>query len=115
MIESISDTTFTILLLGFALIIIILIKVLFGKTVLPTLIGFILFGFLIRFTDSQWTFLSEQSQNIFSFFSKLGVIVLLFRIGLESDLKGLLGQLRRASLVWIAGITVNGLLGYVIS
>jgi len=113
--ESVTNMTFIIFLLGFTLTGVILIKALFGRSVIPSLIGFILFGFMLRVADGQWEIFSEQSQNIFIFLSKVGVIALLFRIGLESELTGLLKQLRRASLVWITGVLVNGFAGFLVA
>ena len=43
------------------------------------------------------------------------MISLLFRVGLESDLAGLMHQLARATKIWIGDIIVNGGLGFVTS
>jgi Kef-type K+ transport system membrane component KefB len=50
--------------------------------------------------------------EIFEFLAKVGIITLLFKVGLESNIKGLLGQLRNASLVWLGDVTVSGLMGF---
>jgi Kef-type K+ transport system membrane component KefB len=113
--DSVADTTFTILLLGLALIGTILVKALVGRSVVPALIGFIILGFLFRIADTHWNLFSEQSDCIFTFLSKVGIIALLFRIGLESQLTRLFEQLRRASVIWISGLFVSGFLGYIIA
>jgi Kef-type K+ transport system membrane component KefB len=45
---------------------------------------------------------------------KIGLIMLLFRIGLESNLAGLLRQLRSAGLVWLADVSLSGLVGFIV-
>jgi Kef-type K+ transport system membrane component KefB len=113
--ETAGDISFIILLLGISLIGIIAIKGALGQTVIPSLIGFIALGFVIRLVDEQWSILDHEAEYIFTFLSKLGVIALLFRIGLESHPGRLLEQLKRASLIWISGLLISGLSGYVVA
>jgi Kef-type K+ transport system membrane component KefB len=56
--------------------------------------------------------LSPGFSEIFGFLGKLGLISLLFRVGLESNLLGLLKQLRRASVIWSADVMFSGLVGF---
>lgn len=83
------------------------------RTLLPPLIGFLTLGFLIRLTDSRFQYLGSGSREILGFMANIGLITLLFRVGLESNLQGLLKQLRRASILWIGDVMVSGLLGFV--
>jgi Kef-type K+ transport system membrane component KefB len=98
---------------GVLLILTMLVKLLFERIDLPPIVGFLLLGFGIRTAESQWHFLTAQAEEILVFFAEIGVVTLLFRAGLESDLKGMLSQLRRASLVWTADVLISGLFGFV--
>ncbi len=49
---------------------------------------------------------------LLDFLSHIGVIALLFRVGLESEVSALWDQLGRAWPVWLGSITVSGVLGY---
>jgi len=81
----------------------------------PSLIGFMILGLLLRVTDSHWAFLSEEAIRIFDFLATVGIIFLLFRVGLESNLPGLKRQLKPASIIWAGNILFSGILGYVMS
>lgn len=82
---------------------------------LPPLVGFLLLGFVLRLADSRLSVLSAAGLRVFDTLAKIGVICLLFRIGLESDLGALLRQLRPASLIWGASLLVNGATGFAVS
>lgn len=101
-----------ILLTGVIVFLTMLIKSGFERTAVPSLVGFLLLGLAIRLIDGEVNFLNPECREIFGFLGKLGLISLLFRVGLESDLKGLLKQLRRASLVWGSNILFSGTIGF---
>lgn len=101
-----------ILLVGAAIALAILIKAGMTRLGVPALVGYLGLGFLLRLADVQWGILSLQGREIFEFLAQLGVIALLFRVGLESNLAGLVRQLPRASLIWIGNILSSGGLGF---
>jgi Kef-type K+ transport system membrane component KefB len=101
-----------ILLFGITIVLVTVFKAVLRKTVIPALVGFIVIGFLLNIGNNQWNIFTEESRWIFQFLAKVGIITLLFKIGLESNIKGLLEQLRKASVIWISGILVTALLGY---
>ncbi|MFP4119697.1 cation:proton antiporter [Coleofasciculus sp.] len=113
--ESAQTLPLLILLVGAIITISILVKEGMTRLGLPSLVGYLVLGFLLRLADSQWQFLGESGQEIFDFLAEVGVISLLFRVGLESDLAGLIHQLARATKIWIGDIVVNGGLGFVTS
>ena len=90
----------------------ILIKWGLTRTAIPALIGYLLLGFLLRATGTASGFLTEGMVTHFGFLADIGVIALLFRVGLESNLEGLLGQLRNARGIWIGNVLLSGVLGY---
>ena len=112
MIESKIDFPLLILLTGGVIVLNILIKSRLERTGLPPLIGYLALGIAIQSADIQLEFLSHGGREAFEFLAKIGLITLLFRIGLESNMKGLLRQLRRASIVGFAGIITSGLMGF---
>lgn len=104
-----------IFVIGSLVVLAILLKAGLKRIGLPALVGYLVLGFLLRLADVQWGMLSEQDLEVFEILTKIGVIALLFRIGLESNLQGLIQQLRRASLVWVFDVSFSGGLGYLIS
>lgn len=109
------NITFLVLVVGGLVTLVILLRAGLVHLGLPALVGYIGVGFVLRVLDMKYGLFSEQGMEIFDFLAKIGVIVLLFRIGLESNLTGLLHQLRRASGVWCADVVCNMGLGYVVS
>ncbi|MGD2245497.1 MAG: cation:proton antiporter [Candidatus Aminicenantes bacterium] len=113
--ESAATFPLLILLLGVLIVITILIRSGLKKMGLPSLVGFMALGLLIKLVDVQTEFFSGDVITIFEFLADLGIIVLLFRVGLESNLKGLLNQIRHASIIWVGNIVFSGILGFVVA
>ncbi|MBD3323436.1 cation:proton antiporter [candidate division KSB3 bacterium] len=79
---------------------------------IPALVSYILLGFALRVLDARYNVCSEHAMEIFEFLAKFGVITLLFRIGLESNIRGLLQQLRHASFIWVVNVAASLGLSY---
>jgi len=109
------EVTHLILVLGGIILLTILVGAGLKRIGVPSLIGFMILGFLLRVADSHWAFLSEEAIGIFDFLATVGIIFLLFRVGLESNLPGLKRQLKPASVIWLGNILFSGILGYVMS
>ena len=62
--------------------------------------------------DSQSSFLTSSIKEVSGFLAELGIIALLFRSGLESNLAGLIRQLPRASLILLGNLSFSGILGF---
>ncbi|MDB9541219.1 cation:proton antiporter [Anabaenopsis tanganyikae CS-531] len=112
--ESLQALPLLVLLVGIAIAIAIFIKSGLESIGVPALVGYLVVGFVLRLIDHQWHILSPEGEEIFDFLAKLGIIILLFRVGLESDLAGLIRQLYRASIVWAGDVLVSGSLAFVV-
>jgi len=112
MIESVHTLPLVILLMGVALTLAILIKSLLAKIGIPALIGYLILGFILKLLDVKWNFLSTQAEEIFEFLAELGIISLLFRVGLESDVIGLVSQLPKAFGILIGDVLISGVFGF---
>lgn len=113
MIESVHTIPLVILLMGVALTVAILIKTLLTKIGIPALIGYLILGFILKLLDVEWNFLSTQAEEIFEFLAELGIICLLFRVGLESDVIGLVSQLPKAFGILIGDVLISGVFGFI--
>jgi Kef-type K+ transport system membrane component KefB len=100
------------LLVGLAVIASGLIKSALRFLGVPALVGFLLLGFLLRLADAHWPFLSEPVHYAFNLLADLGVIALLFRVGLDSHPGALAAKLPNASAVWLGDVTGSALLGF---
>jgi len=112
MIEHSLDYPAVILTVGLIVVLTMFTKSCLERIGLPALVGFLLVGIAIRAAGSHWQLLAPGTGEILGFLSKVGLITLLFRVGLESDLTGLLRQLRSASLVWLGDVALTILIGF---
>jgi Kef-type K+ transport system membrane component KefB len=111
--EAAANLSFLILLVGGIIVLTIFIRAGLEKIGLPALVGFMILGILLKLADSRAAFITSESNTIFKFLADMGVIVLLFRVGLESRLSGLLKQLRLAGIIWAGNVLFSGVLGFV--
>jgi Kef-type K+ transport system membrane component KefB len=78
-------------------------------------VGYILLGLVIKTLDVNFDILHEEGIRIFEFLAKLGIFTLLFKIGLDTDVKGLISSLKNASYIWIINIVLSFAAGYAAS
>lgn len=104
-----------LIVLGLMLIIIPVIKASFEKKGLPALVGFIFLGLLTRLIDFYFPFITVNLQTSINFLAQIGIFILLFHVGLKSNIKGLIKKLPDASLIWISDVVFNFFLGYLAS
>lgn len=106
------DLSVTILALGLTIGLAMVIKAFFGRTILPPLVGYIALGLGLRLSEQGWGLPSPEDMDIFLFLGDAGLVALLFRVGLESNLRRLISQFGRASLVAVGDVCVAGLVAY---
>jgi Kef-type K+ transport system membrane component KefB len=104
--------TLIIMMVGVLICLAILVKSALKISPIPPLIGYIALGFAVRILDVPLGFLTPEAWNSFSFLSTLGIITVLFRVGLESNIAGLIRQFPRASIIWVANVLMSAALGY---
>lgn len=102
-----------IALVGIALVAASLIGAAGARLHLPALVGHLVLGFLFSWADTRWHFLGDAARTAFSFLASVGLVVLLFSIGLKSDVRGLVAKLPRASLIWAGNIGASAAAGFV--
>ncbi len=79
---------------------------------IPPLVGYLALGLGLRLAEAHFGLLGDPGREIINFLAKLGVIALLFRVGLESDLPGLVSQLGSASIIWLGNMIASAAAGY---
>lgn len=101
-----------IMITGIVIVLIMLLKSGIEPLGIPALVGYLLLGLMLRAAGDLWSILDRGPMEIIMFMAKLGLVTLLFKVGLESNLRGLVAQLRRASLVWVSNLIVCGAAGF---
>lgn len=100
------------LLLSFSVILSVLVKWGLQKLRLPAAVGWLGIGILLRLSDSHWHWLTAGAHEVFDFLGTLGVVCLLFRVGLQCHLKSLMAQFSRAIRIWCVDFLLSGLCGF---
>ena len=103
----------SILLIGLTIALSTPIRAGLNRVGIPALVGYIGLGMVLSILNQRLGLISEFTREIFEFLANVGIIILLFRVGLECDLAKLLSQLRRASFVWVVNFLFSGVLGFV--
>ena len=70
--KSVEEVQVLILIVGIIVLFSILIKSALNRVSIPGLIGYMILGFLIRWADSEWGFLSEREFEVFEFLASIG-------------------------------------------
>jgi len=104
-----------VLLVGISVIVSILIKFVSERIGLTPIVGYMGLGFLLHLFHLRWGWILGQTVSLFQILAVFGIICLLFRIGLESDLSGLRKQLRPAVAVWIGNLLLSGILAFAVA
>mgnify|MGYP006283569283 FL=1 len=110
------ELSLAVLLAGLLIGLAIPIKCLLNRWGLPPMVGYVLLGLAIRAAAEAWPQLLEGiAGSSIEFLAEMGIIALLFRVGLESKLQDLLSQFSRATLIGLAAILVSGVAGFAIA
>ena len=88
-----NDSSEHILLIAFGLLHIFIpaVKSTLERTGVPALVGFLLLGFITRLIDTYFPFITPEFQYSITFLAHIGIVAPLFRVGLKSNIKGLMG------------------------
>ena len=101
-----------LLLLGGVALLSVPLRAGLGRLALPGLVAFVAVGLALSAADSAHGLLSPFVSEQIDFLARLGLVALLFRVGLESDLGRLAGQLRRAAAIWLPNMVVPAALAF---
>jgi Kef-type K+ transport system membrane component KefB len=107
-----SSLLILILIIGIVIVLALLIKAGLQRVGIPALVGYISLGILLHYCDQRFQLFSAGEREVLEFLADIGIISLLFRVGIESNLEDLIRQLRSASIVWFGDFFLSGLLGF---
>lgn len=70
-------------------------------------------GMPVYDTGAPLHIITPEFQKSIEFLAHIGIVALLFRVGLKSNIKGLINKLPDASMIWLSNVLVNFSLGFV--
>ena len=110
MTEAIQSYSQLIALVGAAVLAALLARSLMSQLGLPAFTGYVAVGLTLGLLHQKLGILPIEVDVGFGFLAQLGVIAILFKVGLESDLGLLVEKLAAAVAVWAPDIVVSGAL-----
>ena len=99
-----SVSALQVLLIGLAVVLASIVRGLAERRAQPALVGHLLLGVLLRSADARWGFMEPEIEAAFGLLSSLGVVALLFQVGLTSHPGSLVDKLPAASLLWLGNM-----------
>lgn len=107
-----SEHAIWVLLVGAAIVLAASVGSMARRFAVPAMVGYLGLGLVMAAADQRWTLLGSTGREAFSLLGDLGLIALLFRVGLESNLAALVAKLGSAPPVWLGNVLLSGGLGY---
>lgn len=101
-----------VLLVGATTTVAMLLKATLEPLGVPPLVGYVLLGFAMRVADPGGLWLQQPALYMFEMLASLGIVALLFRVGVGSHPHRLWQKLPDASLIWVGNVAVSGLMGF---
>mgnify|MGYP001308331320 CR=1 FL=1 len=104
-----------VLIFGALTIISLITKTCLERFSLPPILGYLLIGGVLAVIDRKIPLMNESGETVLSFLSAIGIIILLFKVGIESDIHALLEELPKASVIWLPAMIISGVPAYYIT
>ncbi|MCF3975105.1 cation:proton antiporter [Paracoccus salsus] len=100
------------LVLGSVVLVAVPVRSALKKAALPALVAFIGLGFGLSAADRHLGGVTRELEDQIELLAQLGLVALLFRVGLESDMDRLVEQLRRAVAIWLPNMAIPAALAF---
>ncbi|GAB7024155.1 cation:proton antiporter [Salidesulfovibrio brasiliensis] len=113
--ELMDSMSLMVLLTGAILVLTMLMRHALSRTLVPPLVGYLLLGFGLRLLHEYTALLPYGHEALFAFLGNVGLVTLLFRVGLESNLSGLMEQFAPAGLISLVNIFGSAAAGFLVS
>lgn len=105
-------SAYSLLLMGVLMMFTLLIRGVFLRRYVPLLVIYIALGTLLGWLDTRIPLFDQGSRHSLALLAEAGLVLLVFKVGLESDLSGLLKQLPNASWIWLWNVLFSGAFGF---
>jgi Kef-type K+ transport system membrane component KefB len=104
-----------VLLVGLMTVLAMAVRAGLERVGVPPLVGFVGLGMALSAVDRSIPLLTEPVLHAFELLGSLGIVALLFRVGLGSHPQRLWRKLPDASVIWIGNVLVSGAVGYLVA
>ncbi|MEE4298912.1 MAG: cation:proton antiporter, partial [Pseudomonadales bacterium] len=112
MLEAVAIDALLVALIGAAVVAATLVESLCTRLAVPPLVGYLLLGVVARPIGDALGILTEPVLQAFRLLADLGIVALLFAVGLKSNPRALAGKLPQAVPIWLGNVSLAGLLTF---
>jgi Kef-type K+ transport system membrane component KefB len=112
MTNGLPDVAFAVFVIGAIIVSATLARPVLARIGLPDVVGYVVIGMVLSMLDHKAGMISSDIRAGLNVLAAAGIVILLFRVGLESNPAKLIDQLPNASVTLIGSIVPSGLLGY---
>lgn len=109
-----SDTQI-LLIVGIILILGSILRSAMSKSLIPPVVGYIAIGLFLNRINHFSNFLSSENFSQLKVLSEFGLMMLLFRVGLRSDIKALVKQLKQATIFALSNFVISGMSSFIVA
>lgn len=113
MLSELPDQPLFLLIVGLVVVGALFVRAVASRVSLPAIVGYLVMGLILRWQNEVHGFLNHEGIWTLELLGEIGVICLLFKVGLESNFQGLVKQLPNAVWIWIFNVGLSGVLGFV--
>ena len=100
--------------IGILFLAILLVRLFLPRRWCPPMLAFLLIGIAAGSVANRTLSANDTSfGSIISVLGEAGLIMLLFKVGMNADLKGLRKQLPNAAWIWLWNVLISGVFGYI--
>lgn len=104
-----------VLLVGVSTVLAMAVRAGLERVGVPPLVGFVGLGIALSAIDQHLPLLTEPVLAAFELLGSLGIVALLFRVGLGSHPQRLWHKLPDASVIWVGNVLVSAAAGYFVA
>lgn len=101
-----------VFVIGALLFATLVLRTVLDRNHVPALVAYILLGLGLGALDGRTALLGDDGALVIDTLGKVGIVALLFKVGLESDVEGLQRKLGESTPIWIGSIGLAGGLGF---
>jgi Kef-type K+ transport system membrane component KefB len=113
--ENVDVNVMLIALVGVLIVLAPVVSSLCSRLGVPALVGYLVLGFALRLIDEEVGLLQPAVRDALSLLGNIGLVALLFAVGIESNPVALAAKLPTAARIWLADITVSGGLAFAVT
>jgi Kef-type K+ transport system membrane component KefB len=115
LLENVDVNVMLIALVGVLLVLAPVVSSVCSHLGVPSLVGYLVLGFALRLIDEEIDLLQPAVRDALGLLGNIGLVALLFTVGIESNPKALAAKLPSAAGIWLADISVSGGLAFAVT